>query len=557
MGVAGLATNLEPYAVRCASEDLDGYLAVVDGPALAYHAHRLAAEADQSCLPSYANINATAIRWLKSLGDINIKVSAILFDGALPNSKKSERAERLRKGIQHMSKFRLNHGTNVCPIPRSLGSVVYPLLAPSLMEALSRSEFAHVTRNVPGEADDWCASCAKHHPRSVVFTSDTDLILYEYSPEAFVIFFRDAILSPNPSFKVYSPTGIRLQLKLKSLMSLAYTIQEAPGKPLTENVQRARSIDLDSLQYHEFSSRYSGILHTSKPISDIVALNAVVNRLDVRVSEFVHQALATEYMTAIPEVFLPLLFEDVNQGSAWNLGRDHRLLAYSLLMRRGSRSIREHMRRGRAPAALNLKIYSQQEMQAKVAEILSDILTWTANIPELPEPALAWSLIAIQFMLRDLKPPYVYLLTRVVINGFDNTWDFVQLHARLQTSLYSLRMLKQCISVWLAIQEQSGGSDFYDNTMRLSEALSSLPTIPDLFSMPGQSLWPSREDVDASLQRAIREAYVTAGLGEGFFGEAKSKRQRKREKRDRKAQQSQQTVPERFANNSFSALGTL
>lgn len=74
MGIAGLATNLEPYAVRCTSEELRGYLAVIDGPALAYHAHKLAAEADQSRLPSYADINTTAIRWLKSLDAVDIKV---------------------------------------------------------------------------------------------------------------------------------------------------------------------------------------------------------------------------------------------------------------------------------------------------------------------------------------------------------------------------------------------------------------------------------------------------------------------------------------------------
>lgn len=76
MGIAGLARRLEPYGARYAPKDLDGYYAIVDGPSLAYHAHQLAlaAVARQSRLPSYADINTEAIRWLKALEDINIKV---------------------------------------------------------------------------------------------------------------------------------------------------------------------------------------------------------------------------------------------------------------------------------------------------------------------------------------------------------------------------------------------------------------------------------------------------------------------------------------------------
>lgn len=74
MGIPGLATHLEPYALRYTLEQVNGYGAVIDGPALAYFAHRVAAEADQTRLPSYADINAVAIRWLKNLRNINIEV---------------------------------------------------------------------------------------------------------------------------------------------------------------------------------------------------------------------------------------------------------------------------------------------------------------------------------------------------------------------------------------------------------------------------------------------------------------------------------------------------
>lgn len=76
MGIQGLARRLEPYATRYSPQQLDGYSAVVDGPALAYYAHKLALTtfASASRIPSYSDITAQAICWLKSLESINIKV---------------------------------------------------------------------------------------------------------------------------------------------------------------------------------------------------------------------------------------------------------------------------------------------------------------------------------------------------------------------------------------------------------------------------------------------------------------------------------------------------
>jgi hypothetical protein len=76
MGVAGLARRLDPYATRYTPKELEGYHAIVDGPSLAYHAHELALAdmGDQARLPSYADINAQAIRWLNALEEVNIKV---------------------------------------------------------------------------------------------------------------------------------------------------------------------------------------------------------------------------------------------------------------------------------------------------------------------------------------------------------------------------------------------------------------------------------------------------------------------------------------------------
>lgn len=76
MGVPGLARRLEPYTTRYSSQDLADYVAIVDGPGLAYHAHKLAliSSSNQLRIPSYAEINNEAISWLNSLEQQGIKV---------------------------------------------------------------------------------------------------------------------------------------------------------------------------------------------------------------------------------------------------------------------------------------------------------------------------------------------------------------------------------------------------------------------------------------------------------------------------------------------------
>lgn len=74
MGIPGLASRLEPYAARYTSTELEDYTAIVDGPALAYFAHRIASEGKKSRLVSYADITTAAIRWLDRLEEAQIKV---------------------------------------------------------------------------------------------------------------------------------------------------------------------------------------------------------------------------------------------------------------------------------------------------------------------------------------------------------------------------------------------------------------------------------------------------------------------------------------------------
>lgn len=76
MGIARLATHIKPYASRYEPEAPDSTRkAVIDGPALAYHAYELTARAiSETDQVSYNAVNITAINFLRELADRNIQM---------------------------------------------------------------------------------------------------------------------------------------------------------------------------------------------------------------------------------------------------------------------------------------------------------------------------------------------------------------------------------------------------------------------------------------------------------------------------------------------------
>ncbi|PSN66715.1 hypothetical protein BS50DRAFT_372207 [Corynespora cassiicola Philippines] len=561
MGIPTLARRLEPYATKYSPQDLNGYTAIIDGPSLAYHAHKLALAAGASTgrIPSYADINHEAIRWLKSLEDLNIRVSAILFDGALPDSKKSERSARLDRYVRQMTTFKSFHPAGSCPIPRELGTAIYAFLAPSLREALSETNYAQITRVVPGEADDWCPLYANDNPRSVVFSSDTDLLLYEYPPEFLVVFFRDLDLATE--FKGYCPKDICNRLAVRSLVPLAFAITQEPYNSLTENVLEAANIDVESDQYLDFSKRYMGIRpSTPSHIARNFTLRAALQQLDVRVSEFVHQSLN---YASTPTVYLPLLLEDPNQASAWNMGQDIRVLAYSILPA-DSVVVQEHKRKAQSIAIQDIKIYTPDETVSGVVELAHDVRTWKQwTAKKQVAKSHVWALFAASMVLVDLKrPPLMSLITRVLNSDYDNSWDFIHLSARVQSILYSLRFFDQCASIWLAHNDHDT-TDLRDVIFELHRDLESLPSLSEIAAVPGQK--KQAQGDDETLKAIVGEAYKAAGIAPPEEQKPpKPKKQtlkaakpltREEKEQQRKERRRQENISRQHVSNMFAVLG--
>lgn len=474
--------------------------------------------------------------------------SAILFDGALPDAKRAERLSRTQQNNRRVQQLRASYATTVCPIPTYLGSTSYAFLAPSLREALAKSSFASRTRVVPGEADDFCALFAKDTPRTILFTSDTDLLLFEYHPETLIVLFNDAE-SPM-SFKAYSPHEMAKKLQLKSLVPFAYAIQQRMSEAQDDLVRDARCMNIDSDVYADFSRRYVAGVVAPPYLSQHSGLVPAMQDLDVRTSEFIHQALLKSLSVS---AYLPLLVEDPNQASAWNVAQDVRTLAYSLLAPPAS-SVQEFRRKAQSIVPKEISRYSSANIQVPAKDMESRIgasVRWAEGEPM--DPSLLWSLIALSLVLAELNtPPTIPVMMRVLNGEFDNTWAFLQLTARLHAALYSLRMLKQTVDVWLAIntQTQPGLRNILSS---LRKSMTSLPSIADTLMVPSQTRRVLAEhDVLRSL---VEEIYTSVGVevpSEQVSNKKKKRQAREAERKKKKAEQRQQGMTK--ASNAFALL---
>jgi len=524
MGIPGLARRLEPYAAQHSPGALDGYSAIIDGPALAYFGHRLAlaASTDVAKLPSYKDVIRETIRWLDHLESINIRVSNIVFDGALPGSKQVERIARLEQNNKRVQQLRASYPTESCPIPRTLGSISYAFLAPALREALKASPYAARTSTAPGEADDWCAIYATDINRSVIFTSDTDLVLYDYPKETLVVFLHEVDLLL--SIRTHSPEQMRQKLQLDSLVQFAYALCQNQQDTATVLIQNARSVNMKSDRYLDFSRRYTLSTMESANRRQNSCNTPFLQDLDVRVSEFVDQALCS---STRPLVYLPLLVEDPGHASAWNIGHDVRKLAYSLLA--SETSVDEYRRKAQGVLAHEIKTDSQADQLSGIRTMEQQVraLTLWATTRDIGS-GLLWPLFGLSLVLADLNTaPAISLALRVLNADFDNTWAFVQLTARLQAALYSLRMLKQIISVRLALQEKND-TELCGHLSSINSQMALFPLLEDMFTVPGQTTRNLAEQ--DRLKAVVEEIY--ASVGAQVPSEHVSNKKKKRQARD-------------------------
>lgn len=428
-----------------------------------------------------------------------------MFDGALPKTKQCERIGRNDRYNNQVNGFRANYPSETCPRPTPLGSTSYSFLAPALREALDSSEYASLTCTVPGEADDWCASYANTYPSAVIFSDDTDLLLYGFPREMRIIYFKDTELWPEPKFKGYCPARICQDLELTSLGAYAYLLSKDIHQPERKLIEEAKCIGASSTGYSRFIERYTAI--NAADLLNTQRAKSSMQNLDVRVSEMVHQSMS---LASAPVVYLPFLVEDKHRSSAWNIGQDLRTISYSLLTRTGF-AVQEHRRKAQKVTAQEIRLFGTEELNTTIhtyAESIRAWLEWT-NARRVPGEAV-WPLYAVGMVLPEIKTaPSLVQMIRILNADFDNTWNFIHLTACLHAGLYSLRMLKQCIDVFLTLNED-GSTPLLPVAAQLQSNLQSMGTITELFVVPGQAkTWLGDQDV---LRELLASIYASANV---------------------------------------------
>jgi hypothetical protein len=389
---------------------------------------------------------------------------------------------------------------------------------------------------------------AKDASRSIVFTSDTDLLLFDYLAETLVVLFQDA--ESPAGLKAISPSQTAEKMQLQTLVPFAYAIQQRSSEGHDDLISDARNTDTASSEYLNFSRRYKAEVVTPTYIEKHTSLPPVLQDLDVRMYEFVHEAL-----TGSPNlpVYLPLLVEDANQASAWTMAQDIRTLAYSLLAPPTS-TVQEYKRKAQGISPQQISTYSASNIQVPARDLeaqIAAVLKWSESKDT--SPHLIWSLFALSIVLAEVNiPPAPPLVMRVLNADFDNTWAYIQLSARLQAVLYSLRMLKQVSAVWLATTVETK-SKLRDSVSSLHGQLSTFPAISDTFFIPGQT---KQVLTDHDVMRPlVEEIFVSAGVEvptETVSNKKKKRQAREAERKKRKVETRQQAAAP--VGNSYAAL---
>ncbi|KAF2198942.1 hypothetical protein GQ43DRAFT_465219 [Delitschia confertaspora ATCC 74209] len=502
MGIQGLTKFIKPYATQYRLEKFQGNeKAIIDGPALAHYAYDMARELDDLSPGrdemSYLQVNNAAIEFLRTLEKSNIKIAQIFFDGLLPTSKIPERMERLRTKLGMLTQAQ---NAGLYPSLRRLESRSRPLIVASVLEALRRSEYASVVRMVPGEADVWCANSAYIDCSSIIFTNDSDLLVYETGPETFVAFFRD-LHHPLKELVFYQPAAIAKDIGVDTLAAPAYVLMKYPratdkGYPVLNHARNLGGLKLFDALKQEYSHEEVS-LATSASISSTIRINMdqALQQLDPHVSELVLQVLAgctaPKESKWILNMYLPFLVEDTTAFATWSLGREVRAIGYSLLIPSTPKEVlvNEVMRRVNDIIRKPIEIFSAEKLLDECLSLRTDIQRWMDQYHFLPV-SRGWRLYAVKRVLEEMSDNQFarinYDLVAQSVRGEYHMEDWSLLHfkANVDAVLYSILILRQCASVFLAADQGVFGiieKASVKKVKQLHKVLQTLPTIPELF----------------------------------------------------------------------------
>ncbi|RMZ87420.1 hypothetical protein DV736_g5345, partial [Chaetothyriales sp. CBS 134916] len=472
---------------------------VIDGPSLVYYAYNnlQASKASVSHVlgvsrPTYQEVNAAVKLFLFMLELHNIHIEAVFFDGALPETKRVTRLERLEKTRREMEQYRrqtLRNGPHIVPAP--LPPPQLPFLVASAIESLFASNWARRVKVVPEEADFACARVAAHD-RVSILTNDSDLALFDIRPESRIVWLNSLSKRESTSSWTYLVASVLYPAKaaehwhLNSLTRLGFERQQAPAVSTALILERARVAIKDTrseLEYAKFCQLYT------IPQCDL-ALSHSLNGLDPRTAEFVVQML--EY-TPIPHLYLPMLHEDPSRDASWTYGMAIRQLAYSLCVLaicEGTVEVAEYYRRGERITATTVGVLTRDKAVAVAFGLLETLELSLGEIHNTgADSVIDWWMLAAVILAKERTHSGNQLSLTAFSSLFGlsedhggretRTWTDMHLAANIQAILYSLRMLQQITNY--ATQWRKTHCLVHLVTQRLTKILAGMPTVEELF----------------------------------------------------------------------------
>lgn len=347
-------------------------------------------------------------------------------------------------------------------------------LVPAVLDALRTSKYASVTSVVPGEADLFCARAALE-PGRIIFTNDSDLLLYDLGTFGEVVFFKDLELrssheTSNSCATLYAyvsqPAKIASRLGLRGLRRLAFEIKEDISINLGAAVMLAKksvatigpqapAIRRDAFKAFEkeYDIQFSGfeaITWTAMTFGTDVSRGSF---LDPRMSELVSRS---PYPSSI---FLPFLTDEWSRSPAWDVSRELRHFSYSCLVFKNTdtkaEQVSEHFRRGPRMVRDDIVLLSPTESIEYATTLAAKIESLTAVVADFSTTHAIWRCFALcevssWYLNNGKKLPSRDTLTAVFSGTAKDqqqmSWSEIHISAQLQAVLYSLRMLHQILS---------------------------------------------------------------------------------------------------------------
>ncbi|KAL1870549.1 hypothetical protein VTK73DRAFT_2557 [Phialemonium thermophilum] len=494
MGVPHLKRHLQPYAQFSVLRQRE---LIIDGPGLAYHIFHVcqcrSTTSSPLGQPSYSLLCATALAWLDKLVECGASVSAIYFDGYLPDSKIHERRNRLFDLSNNLRSYfsvypngvpaglELDEGRTVAPFPALKGSgptrrLPIPAFAvPAIIEALIRSpSYGSRTRVVPGEADAFCAMHARLQGGTII-TSDSDLLIYDLGPDGSVVFFADIdlrteSLAESVIAAEYIPLQICARLSLPEaggMLALAFELAMDRHLTLEKALARARENSSSKrcpLYYRTFADEYlvpevvepaNGSPALALPpdprISELLltVFDLACRRTEVKAEAW---AAVDHDIESIP-MYLPFLFDSPSRTSAWEASRSVREIAYGLLQIALGCSISEvaeFRRLHSSPGGTRVRPAPLLALEGdclQLSESLARVRAISADDEEY------WTLFCIlqdvsYSVAQEKRAPLSLQVLGMDKNDDADTipWDLIHFTAQAQGTLYSLRIIQQVMN---------------------------------------------------------------------------------------------------------------